>query len=112
MIYQVNTLGGNIVNAEAEAAAAFPHRQCIYFSELQTYWDNETQSQRIVKKFEDVQNIFNANGVHTQYRNYPDINFKNWDMQYYGNNYKRLQQIKNKYDPNNTIRHEQSIRNV
>ncbi|MEI9954941.1 MAG: FAD-binding oxidoreductase [Ferruginibacter sp.] len=112
MIYQVNTLGGNIQNAEAEAGAAFPHRTYIYFSELQTYWETEKQSARLLNKFQEVQNIFTANGIHTQYRNYPDINFKNWDALYYGSNYKRLQQIKNKYDPNNLIRHEQSVKNT
>jgi FAD/FMN-containing dehydrogenase len=112
MIYQVNTLGGNIQNAQFEAAASFPHRACIYFSELQTYWQNEKQAPRLLKKFEEVQQIFTANGIHTQYRNYPDINFKNWDSLYYGSNYARLQQVKNKYDPGNLIRHEQSITNV
>jgi FAD/FMN-containing dehydrogenase len=112
MIYQVNTLGGNIVNAAAEAAAAFPHRAYPYFSELQTYWENPRQAERLLKKFQEVQNIFIGNGIHTQYRNYPDINFTNWDALYYGSNYARLQQVKNKYDPNNLIRHQQSIKNV
>ena len=112
MIYQVNTLGGNIINTEAEAAAAFPHRAFPYFSELQTYWENEKQAARLLKKFEEVQNIFTGNGIHTQYRNYPDINFTNWDALYYGSSYTRLQKIKNKYDPGNLIRHEQSVKNV
>jgi FAD/FMN-containing dehydrogenase len=112
MIYQVNTLGGNIQNAAFEAAASFPHRAFIYFSELQTYWENEKQAPRLLKRFEEVQNIFTTNGIHTQYRNYPDINFKNWDSLYYGSNYARLQQVKNKYDPGNLIRHEQSIQNL
>lgn len=111
MIYQVNTLGGNIVNAEAEAAAAFPHRAFPYFSELQTYWENEKQSTRLLKKFQEVQDIFTGNGIVTQYRNYPDINFAHWENLYYGSNYARLQQVKNKYDPNNLIRHQQSIKN-
>jgi FAD/FMN-containing dehydrogenase len=111
MIYQVNTLGGNIQNAEFEMAAAFPHRAFPYFSELQTYWENEKQSNRLLKKFEEVQNVFTQNGIHTQYRNYPDINFKNWDALYYGSNYVRLQQVKNKFDPNNLIRHQQSVKN-
>jgi FAD/FMN-containing dehydrogenase len=111
MIYQVNTLGGNIVNAEAEAAAAFPHRAFPYFSELQTYWENEKQSARLLKKFQEVQDIFTGNGIVTQYRNYPDINFAHWENLYYGSNYARLQQVKNKYDPNNLIRHQQSIKN-
>ena len=109
MIYQVNTLGGNIQNAAAEAEAAFPHRACIYFSELQTYWQTEKQSTRLLEKFQAVQQIFSSNGIQTQYRNYPDANFKNWEGQYYGNNYGRLQAVKTKYDPNNVIRHEQSI---
>lgn len=111
MIYQVNTLGGDIVNAAAEAAAAFPHRAYSYFSELQTYWENEKQSPRLLKQFQEVQNIFTSNGINTQYRNYPDINFSNWDALYYGKNYSRLQKVKNKYDPGNLIRHQQSIKN-
>jgi FAD/FMN-containing dehydrogenase len=112
MIYQVNTLGGNIQNNQFETAAAFPHRAFPYFSELQTYWENDKQSVRLLEKFQQVQNIFTANGIHTQYRNYPDINFKNWDTLYYGTNYTRLQQVKNKYDPANIIRHDQSVKNL
>lgn len=111
MIYQVNTLGGNIQNAALEAAAAFPHRAFPYFSELQTYWDAEKQGKRLMERFQAVQNIFNENGITAQYRNYPDINFKNWNSLYYGKNYSRLQKIKQKYDPANLIRHEQSIKN-
>ena len=111
MIYQVNSLGGNIQNAGSEKLSAFPHRSFPYFSELQTYWDNEKQAPRLLEKFQQLQQIFSDNGITTQYRNYPDINFKNWESLYYGDNYKRLQQIKNKYDPHNLFRNEQSIRN-
>ncbi|HMI77249.1 MAG TPA: FAD-binding oxidoreductase [Ferruginibacter sp.] len=112
MIYQVNTLGGNIQNSEFESGSAFPHRAFTYFSELQTYWDTEKQSERLLRRFQAVQDVFSANGIRTQYRNYPDINFKDWDVQYYGNNYARLQKIKSTYDPHNVIRHEQSIVNI
>lgn len=110
MIYQVNTLGGNIENVEAEKVSAFPHRAFTYFSELQTYWDFPKQEAPLLQKFEQVQMLFIGNGIKTQYRNYPDINFKNWSDMYYGANFLRLQQIKNKYDPENIIRHEQSIK--
>ena len=111
MIYQVNTLGGNIQNAEFEKASSFPHRAFTYFSELQTYWDLEKQQAKLLEKFQQVQTLFIENGIKTQYRNYPDINFKNWEDMYYGVNYLKLKQIKNKYDPDNLIRHEQSIKN-
>ena len=82
-----------------------------FFSELQTYWEEEKQAPRLLKKFQEVQEVFNTNGITAQYRNYPDINFTKWDSLYYGSNYTRLQQVKNKYDPRNLFRYEQSIRN-
>jgi hypothetical protein len=109
MIYQVNTLGGNIQNAEFEKASSFPHRAFTYFSELQTYWDLEKQQARLLQRFQQVQMMFIENGIKTQYRNYPDINFTNWAEMYYGVNYLKLKEIKTKYDPDNLIRHEQSI---
>ncbi len=109
MIYQVNTLGGNIINAQKEQEAAFPHRAYPFFSELQAYWEVPAQSKRLVEKFALIQNIFTTNGISAQYRNYPDINFTNWQSAYYGTNYARLQQVKLKYDPNNLINHPQSI---
>ncbi|MEO6541841.1 MAG: FAD-dependent oxidoreductase [Ferruginibacter sp.] len=110
MIYQVNTLGGNIQNAEFERSSSFPHRAFTYFSELQTYWDLEKQEAKLLEKFQQVQMLFIENGIKTQYRNYPDINFKNWEEMYYGMHYLKLQQIKKKYDPDNLIRNEQSIK--
>lgn len=109
MIYQVNTLGGNIKNAELEKQSSFPHRAYPYFSELQTYWEMPSQEKRLLEKFEQVQQVFTGNGIKAQYRNYPDINFNNWPDLYYGSNYKRLQAIKSKYDPNNLFRYEQSV---
>ena len=110
MIYQVNTLGGNIQNTEFEAASSFPHRAYTYFSELQTYWDFAKQEKPLLERFQQVQTMFIENGIKTQYRNYPDIKFTNWEEMYYGVNYKKLQQIKSKYDPENIIRNEQSIK--
>ena len=109
MIYQVNTLGGNIQNAAFENASSFPHRAFPYFSELQTYWETPSQQKRLLEKFEQVQQVFSSNGIKAQYRNYPDINFSNWPEMYYGSNYKRLQAIKAKYDPDNLFRYEQSV---
>ena len=110
MIYQVNTLGGNINNAEFEKSSAYPHRALPYLSELQTYWDLSSQTKKYEAAFEEVQQIFKANNIQTQYRNYPDINFEDWQHLYYGKNYERLQSIKQKYDPENLIRHDQSIK--
>ena len=112
LIYQVNTLGGNINNADFEKVSAYPHRSYPFLGELQAYYDNpEKQEAKLVKGFQDIQTIFANNGISAHYRNYPDINFQNWENAYYGEeNYVRLQEIKRKYDPNNVIRHEQSVK--
>jgi hypothetical protein len=112
MIYQVNTLGGNIQNKTFATTSSFPHRDYVYFSEMQTYWEDPKKSVNLMDQFQLVQQIFKEHNIKTQYRNYPDINFENWQELYYGDNYKRLQQIKNKYDPQNIIRGEQSIKNL
>jgi hypothetical protein len=109
MIYQVNTLGGKINDAEFAKASSYSHRPENYLSELQTYWRQESQTDKMVKAFEEVQQIFYANEIKKQYRNYPDINFKNWQDAYYGENYNRLQKVKSKYDPGNIFRYEQSV---
>jgi len=47
------------------------------------------------------------------YINYPDkdmLDYGYWPELYYGPNYKFLQQVKRKYDPNNVFHHAMSIR--
>ncbi len=109
MIYQVNTLGGKILNKEFEAGSAFPHRDCLYFSELQTYWEQPSQEKKLLQQFQQVQEVFIKHGITAQYRNYPDINFTNWKEYYYSKNYARLQKMKQKFDAANLFRYEQSL---
>lgn len=110
MIYQINTLGGEIGNAELEKNSAYPHRNFAYLSELQSYWENSSQENSFLEKFEEIQGLFLQNGNTAQYRNYPDINFPNWENAYYGKNYAKLQQIKSQLDPEDLFHHEQSVR--
>lgn len=110
MIYQVNTLGG-MVNDEAFAqSSCYAHRNQNYLSELQTYRNSSAQGQKMIQAFDDVQKIFFSNGISAQYRNYPNLEFPNWETAYFGNNYKKLQEIKRQFDPENIFRFEQSIR--
>jgi FAD/FMN-containing dehydrogenase len=48
-------------------------------------------------------------GIKHHYANYPDLGFKDWPAAYYGGNYPRLQQLKQRYDPENRFQHPQSI---
>lgn len=110
MIYQLNTMGGNIQNQDFSRASAYPHRNKIFVSELQTYWDQPGDNPKLAAAFEEAESLFSANGITAQYCNYPYLGFKNWEQAYYGETYSYLQAVKNKYDPDNLIRHPQSVR--
>jgi hypothetical protein len=109
ILYQVNTLGGAIQSALFDQHSSFAHRDYLYFSELQSYWENPLATDRYLKQFELIQQQFANAGVKAQYRNYPDINFKNWAQLYYGKNLERLLSVKNKYDPDNLFSGTQTL---
>jgi len=109
LIYQINTLGGNINNKEFEENSCYPHRDQPYLSELQAYWEEGQNPSALLASFDSIQSILQSNGLNKQYRNYPNIKFPDWETAYYGNNYKRLQELKKKYDPDDLFSNGQTI---
>ena len=110
VIYQINTLGGSIDSSEFEAGSCYPHRKLPFLCELQSYWKKDKDKVKRLSAFNKIQDILNTHGINRQYRNYPNIDFPNWETAYYGKeNYAKLQRIKLKYDPDNCIRHKQSV---
>lgn len=110
MIYQVNTLGGKINDAEYEKRSAYAHRKFNFISELQAYWDRPAQDKKLADVTAEILKITEQHGITSQYINYCSLDFSNWESAYYGDNYSRLQAVKRKYDPNNIFRYPQSIR--
>lgn len=110
IIYQINTLGGAIAKQEHKSNSCYPHRDVPYLCELQSYWKKDSQKESRETAFNKVQEILNNHGIDKQYRNYPNIDFPNWEQAYFGKNYEKLQNIKKKYDVNDVIQHEQSIK--
>ena len=111
IIFQINTLGGNINLPEFEEKSAYPHRNLNFLGELQAYWENPKQESKLLIAFEEIQKMIKENGITAHYRNYPDINFTDWQNAYYGKNYKKLQEIKSQFDPENLFDYPQGIKN-
>lgn len=112
LIYQVNTLGGNINAPGLEESSAYPHRALPAMAELQAYYDKagSKQETRLLTAFRSIQGTFADAGINKHYRNYPDADFPDWETAYYGGNYPRLQEAKLRYDPQDRFRYLQSIR--
>lgn len=108
-IFQVNTLGGAVTNGRFEKASAFVHRKYPFLAELQTYYDRPSQEESRLRGFRRIQALLRQAGVSRHYRNYPDIEFKNWANSYYGSNYSRLQAVKRRMDPEGLFTYSQGI---
>jgi FAD/FMN-containing dehydrogenase len=109
-LLQINTLGGTIADPALEAIAAYPHRKLPFLGELQTYYDRPAQEKAAVEVVRDIQGLFAKGGVAAHYANYPDVDLPHWQTAYYGGNYARLQKLKRALDPDDRIRHPQSVR--
>ena len=110
IIYQINTLGGNINNPKFEKESCYPHRSSPYLSELQYYWDEKKDPAERLRAFDEIQNILYQNGIRKQYRNYPNLSFNDWEKAYFGDGYEKLQEIKKAYDPENLFDQKQTVR--
>lgn len=109
LIYQINTVGGEMNQASLEAGSAFAHRPAQFLAELQTYWQEPAQEKNMVSRFDPVLKMAVPDTVTRLYCNYPDRSFNDWQHRYYGGNYERLQAVKRRLDPQNLIRHRQSV---
>ncbi len=109
-LLQINTLGGAIANGATAASAAYPHRAYPFLGEFQVYYDQASDTPKAEQLVAQVQAKLAQAGVNAHYCNYPDSGIKNWQSAYYGSAYPRLQALKKALDPQNRIRHPQSVR--
>ena len=107
LIYQINTLGGEITKGPD---AAYPHREFPMLGELQAYWDRGAIPERLATGHAKVRELLAAAGINRHYRNYPDPGLKQCEAAYYGEAAARLKQVKARLDPDDRIRHPQSIK--
>ncbi len=109
LIYQINTLGGQIT---AGPESAYPHRAWPYLGEVQAYWNHGDDRHRgeLIAAASKVREFLTAGGITRHYRNYPSLDFQNWEQSYFAETYARLQELKKRYDPENLFRGRQSVR--
>ena len=106
LVFQINTMGGAI---SAEVDSAYPHRAYPFLGESQAYWESPDHGAKLKEAAERMRTSIEEAGIKHHYANYPDLGFNDWPAAYYGGNYPRLQQLKQRYDPENRFQHPQSI---
>jgi aclacinomycin oxidase len=119
---------GGAVNAVAPGDTANPHRDSILLAYLAAFWSDPTQDDQHIAWIRSIyKDLYTAGGgvpasnsaTDGSYINYPDVDLADpavntsgipWSTLYFGDNYPRLQQIKQRYDPADVFQHPLSVR--
>ena len=95
-------LGGRAAKIDPDSAAFF-HRKSPYMIGIEANWENQDQSQPNIDWARNIYSDLTKNNGNGLYLNFPGFGEEGDDLlkRAYGPNYKRLKEIKAKYDPEN-----------
>ncbi|WP_147373071.1 BBE domain-containing protein, partial [Calidithermus terrae] len=107
-LVQLENFGGKVADL-APHATAFFHRRAQFFLQYQAYWSDDSAAEDHLSW---VRGVRDALTPYTRgaYVNYTDADLEDWPERYYGENYPRLQEVKQQYDPEDFFRFPQSVR--
>jgi FAD/FMN-containing dehydrogenase len=91
-------------------AMAYPGRDLKYVLNVHGRWDDANQDNECINWARDFFNLSSKFASGGAYVNFMTEEEKDRVAKAYGPNYKRLTQIKKKYDPDNLLRHNQNIK--
>ena len=109
---KLHPYGGQIAK-RGPLGTAFPWRSALGLIQLTAPWTdgNTTQEAQARRWLLDMSDLLSSgmNQPRAAYVNYLYADLEGWEKAYFGGNYRRLQEIKAKYDPQNFFRFFQSI---
>lgn len=102
---------GGAINAIAPDARAFVHREAFFDVFVDSFWSESAERDRAETWLHDFYERADLADLWSRhyYQNYPNSRYDDWQHGYFGDNYARLQQIKQAWDPQNVFVFEQSI---
>lgn len=103
---------GGAVNRVAPDATAFVHRDGLFVGQFTTTWSGSATSSQTSAQQNWLRGFHQAMTPYASgqaYQNYLDPELANWQQAYYGANYARLVQVREKYDPDHIFNLPQGI---
>jgi FAD/FMN-containing dehydrogenase len=107
----IRHLGGAIGRVDADATA-FRNRRANYMISIDGAWSDPAESDRNiawVRNFWEIMKPFSNGGVYLNFPGFDEGEGERWQTSH-GDNYKRLAEVKRKYDPTNLFRMNQNIK--
>lgn len=96
---------GGFMRKIPRKATPFWNRKSLFFFEWEQPWVDDQQADRSIIWVENLRLALQP-FLQGSYVNVPDFNIVDWKKQYYGRNFKKLEKIKAKYDPDNLFTYE------
>jgi FAD/FMN-containing dehydrogenase len=103
-------LGGGAVGIVPADATAFVHRSRMFYISAISLWQRDDETEAGIAWVDGLMDSMRPYLSDEVYQNYADEDLDDWQHAYYGANYARLQQVKQRYDPTDFFHHPQSIR--
>ncbi|CAN5516512.1 FAD-binding oxidoreductase [soil metagenome] len=104
--------GGAVANV-APSATAFVHRNDVWLQNFDCTWglnDPPSAAERLMTWQDEFYTAMNSYATDRSFQNFPDPQLEKPLQAYYGENLKRLVDVKRQYDPNNVFAFAQSIK--
>jgi len=103
---------GGVINTVGAGDTAFVHRSAVSCAQYSITYPGapptQSQTSAAADWLDHLQQAF-APVSQGSYQNYIDPTLTDWQQAYYGSNLSRLQQVKRKYDPDDTFHFAQSV---
>lgn len=103
---------GGAVNRVASDATAYVHRTARFLINYEVTWEARDPAGLVSEQQGWLQSMFRSLQPYVlpnSYQNWPDGTLTDWQSAYYGSNFKRLTQVKSKYDPKDVFKYAQSV---
>ena len=102
---------GGAINQRSTDATAYPHRNAEFLMNLHTQWEDPARDEECIAWARDLYHAMTPHATGGTYVNFIPEKDGN-ERAAYGENYDRLVELKNKYDPTNLFRLNQNIQPV
>jgi FAD/FMN-containing dehydrogenase len=110
--WSLGWVGGSVVNSIGRRETAYVHRNVSTLLRATPDWADDAPasvSDGLQAWARQMIALIKPHTPNESYQNFPNRGLKDWKRQYYGENYRRLRDVKTKYDPDNVFRNAQSI---
>ncbi len=98
---------GGVINRIPKGDTAYVHRDCLIQAEYVAHWRPKTKPAKVEANKAWMREMYAAMRPHASgecYQNYPDLDLKDWDKAYFGDNLPRLRECKRITDPDGLFR--------